>query len=283
MLATAPDIPRTTRVRTTRAERLRDLRAARELLRQLVGRDLRIQHRGTVLGNLWSLITPVLTVAVYTFVFTVIMPSSPVHAGVDVPFAIYLFTGLTVWNLLQNAVLSGTGSVVGAGYLLSKVYFRREILPLTSVLSALVTFCWELGVALVAVTVFVGLPDWRVVWLPLVVVVVVLLAFGLSLILSTAAVFFRDVQHFIGIALQIGFWGSPVIYSLALLDNRPTLHRLMEFNPMTGVLDSVRNVLLAHEDPEWALLGYGAAVGVVLVLVGLMVYRRNERLFAEMI
>ena len=110
-------------------------------------RDLKIQHRGTALGALWSLITPITTVAIYTFIFTVIMPASPVRDAGDVPFAVYLFVGLTIWNLFQNGLIAGTSSVVGSGYLLSKVYFRREILPLTSVISALVTFCWEFGVA----------------------------------------------------------------------------------------------------------------------------------------
>lgn len=281
--ASAPAAPaRLSRFRP-RPSTVQEYRAARELLRQLVRRDLRIQHRGTALGNLWSLITPILTVAVYTFVFTVVMPSSPIHEGVQVPFAVYLFCGLIIWNLLQNSVISGTGSVLGAGYLLSKVYFRREILPLTSVISALVTFCWELGVAIVVVLIFVGLPSWTIVLIPLVVLVTAMLGFGLALLLSTAAVFFRDVQHFIGIAMQVWFWGSPVIYSMSIVEHRPTLLRILQANPMTGVLVSLRNILIEGHQPDWKLLGYSAVVGVVLVAVGLVVYRRHERLFAEMI
>lgn len=260
-----------------------EYRAARELLRNLVRRDLKIQHRGTALGNVWSLITPILTVAVYTFVFTVIMPASPVHEGVDVPFAVYLFVGLTIWNLLQNSVLGGTGSVVGAGYLLSKVYFRREILPLTSVLSALVTFCWEFGVALLVSTIFVGVPGWNVLWAPVIVLVTAILAFGLALLLSTAAVFFRDVQHFIGIAMQMWFWGSPVIYSLGIIGDRPALLNIVQLNPMAGILTSMRNVVLLDQPPDWPLLAYATGVGLVLLVIGYVAFRRNERLFAEMI
>jgi lipopolysaccharide transport system permease protein len=260
-----------------------EYRAARELLRNLVRRDLKVQHRGTALGALWSLITPILTVLVYTFVFTVIMPASPVRDAGNVPFAVYLFVGLTIWNLMSNSVVTGTGSVVGSGYLLSKVYFRREILPLTAIISALVTFCWEFGVALVVSLVFVGLPSWQVIFVPVIVLITVVLAFGLSLLLSTAAVFFRDVQHFIGIAMQIWFWGTPVIYSLNLLESRPQLLNIVQLNPMAGVLVSLRNVLLLDTGPDWKLLGYTAVVAVVLVVVGLAVFRRNEKLFAEMI
>lgn len=283
-LAAPPTAPSLTpSPKDRRDERLREYRSSRELVRQLVRRDLRIQHRGTFLGNIWSLLMPILTVGVYTFVFTVIMPASPVREGSGkVPFAVYLFIGLVMWNLLQNSILSATGSVLGAGYLLSKVYFRREILPLTSVLSALVTFCWEFAVAFLSVVIFVRPPDWRLVYLPILVVVTVLVAFGFGLLLSTAAVFFRDVQHFIGIAMQIWFWGSPVIYSISILNGRHSLLRILQLNPMTGVLVSVRNILLDHTNPDWKLLAYGTVVGVVMVVVGYAVFRRNERFFAEM-
>ena len=269
--------------RPSRKQTVQEYRAARELLRNLVRRDLKIQHRGTALGALWSLITPITTVAIYTFIFTVIMPASPVQDAGDVPFAVYLFVGLTIWNLFQNGLISGTSSVVGSGYLLSKVYFRREILPLTSVLSALTTFCWEFGVAFIVTLVFVGIPSWQIVFLPLIVLVAATLSFGLGLLLSTAAVFFRDVQHFIGIFMQLWFWGTPIIYSMNLLDHRPTFQTLVQLNPMTGVVVSLRNILLTHTSPDWKLLGYSAGVALVFLVIGMLVFRRNERLFAEMI
>jgi len=267
----------------SRKQTLQEYRAARELLRNLVRRDLKIQHRGTALGALWSLITPITTVAIYTFIFTVIMPASPVRDAGDVPFAVYLFVGLTVWNLFQNGLIAATSSVVGSGYLLSKVYFRREILPLTSVISAMVTFCWEFGVAFLVTLVVIGIPSWQIVFLPLIVLVAATLAFGLGLLLSTAAVFFRDVQHFIGIFMQLWFWGTPIIYSMNLLDHRPTFQSLVQLNPMTGVVVSLRNIMLTHTSPDWKLLGYSAAVALVSVVVGMIVFRRHERLFAEMI
>lgn len=262
---------------------MQEYRSSRELLRNLVGRDLKIQHRGTVLGAMWSLITPITTVAIYTFIFTVVMPASPVRDAGDVPFAVYLFVGLTIWNLLAVGLTSATGSVVGSGYLLSKVYFRREILPLTSVLSASITFLWEFGVALIVVVVFVGFPGWQIVFVPLIVLVTMVLAFGLGLLLSAAAVFFRDVQHFIGIFMQLWFWGSPIIYSMSILDHRPTFQTAVQLNPMTGIIVSLRDVVLMHSTPDWKLLGYSAVVALLALAVGLVVFRRNQALFAEMI
>lgn len=287
MSASPGTAQQTTPVPRQRPSRFRqtlvEYRAARELLRNLVRRDIKVQHRGTVLGALWSLITPITTVAIYTFIFTVILPASPVRDAGDVPFAVYLFVGLVIWNLMQSGAVGGTGSVVSAGYLLSKVYFRREILPLTSVLSGFVTFLWEFGVALLAVIVFVGIPDWHVVYLPLIVLVAMMIAFGIGLLLSTAAVFFRDVQHFIGIFMQLWFWGTPIIYSLNVLEGRPAVMTIIKLNPMTGVVVSMRNVMFMGAPPDWGLLGYAAGVGLVLLVAGFAVFRRFERLFAEMI
>lgn len=270
-------------VKENRERTRQEYRAANQLLKNLVRRDLKIQHRGTALGALWSLITPLLQVAVYTFVFTVIMPASPVRDAGDTPFAVYLFVGLVMWNLLQNGVLTGTGSVLGSGYLLSKVYFRREILPLTSVLSAFITFLWEMGVAIIIVAIFVGIPGWEIVFLPLLVLITMVLAFGLAALLSATAVFFRDVQHFIGIFMQMWFWATPVIYSLNLIEDRPSLYKVIQLNPMTGILVSLRNILIMHAMPDWKLLAYASIVSLFFLVVGLLVFRRNERVFAEMI
>lgn len=262
---------------------MRDYLGARELVKNLVQRDLKIQHRGTALGAMWSLITPALTVGLYTFIFTVIMPSSPAKDSGDVPFAVYLFVGLTIWNLLQNGIITGTGSIVGSGYILSKVYFPREILPLTGVLSAAITFCWEFGVAFLAVLVFVGLPDWHIVYVPVIVLVTMLLSFGIAVFLAAATVFFRDVQHFIGIAMQLWFWGTPIIYSISLIQHRPSLLKIIQLNPMAGVVVSFRNVLLLHASPDWKLLGYDAAVAIAIIVLAMIFFRRNQSKFPEMI
>ena len=199
------------------------------------------------------------------------------------PFAVYFFCGLILWNLFSNSAANGTNSVVGSGYLLRKVYFPRQILPLSSVLSALVEFGFELLVLLAVIVVFVGPPDLHLLWVPPIVGVVALLSYGVALLLSAVTVFLRDVAHFIGLLLQLGFWATPILYSLQFVADHEAVLRLLKLNPMTGPVVSFRNVVLLNHGPDLGLLAYSLGVALVVLAVGGLAFRRWERLFAEIV
>jgi len=266
----------------------RELIGARELTWNLVQRDLKVRHRGTFLGMLWSLTTPLLIVGLYYFIFTFILQVTPAGDqprpdGRAVPFAVYFFCGLTLWNLFANSVGASTTSVVGSAYLLNKVYFPRAILPLATVLSALVTFGFELAVLVVITAVTVGAPSVQLLWAPVIVAIVLLTAFGLALLLSALTVFLRDVTHFVGVFMQLWFWGTPIIYSLQFVQSRPGLVQLLKLNPMTGTVVSFRNVVLLDRPPGLKLLAYDAIVAVALVALGAWVFGRWQRVFSEVV
>ena len=265
-----------------------ELIRARELTANLVRRDLKVRHRGTFLGMLWSLTTPLLFVGLYYFIFRYILKAAPLQDatrpdGRVVPFAVYFFGGLVIWNLFASSVGAATGSITSAGYLLNKVYFPRAILPLATVLSALVTFGFELAVLILAGLVFAGVPSFHLLWLPLIVAVATVLAFGLALALSAVTVFLRDVAHFIGVFLQLWFWGTPIIYSLNYLGGRSSLVRVIELNPMTGVVTSFRNVVLLARPPDFRLLAYDAVVAVVALFAGAAIFGHWQKSFSEIV
>ena len=261
---------------------------ARELVTSLVRRDLKVRHRGTFLGMLWSLTTPLLVVALYYLVFKYIIQASPATDaarpdGRVVPFAIYFFAGLTIWNLFSTSVNTSTGSVVGSSYLLRKVYFPRAILPLATVLSSLVTFGFEFAVLMVAAPLTAGAPSVHLLWVPVIVAIVLVISYGMALLVSAVTVFLRDVQHFIGIFMQLWFWGTPIIYSLDYVAKRPGFLRILELNPLTGVAVSFRNVTVLNRPPDLGLLAYDFAFGVVMLGLGSFVFRRWQRLFPEIV
>ncbi|HEX3622289.1 MAG TPA: ABC transporter permease [Acidimicrobiales bacterium] len=265
-----------------------ELWRARELTANLVRRDLKVRHRGSFLGMLWSLATPLLIVALYWFIFTFIFKQSPASDvaradGQKPIFAIYFFAGLTIWNFFSSAVGASTGSVTGAGYLLNKVYFPRAILPLSTVLSSLVTFLFEFSVLLAAAIVSLGLPSVDLVWMPVIVGITALLAFGFALLLSAVTVFLRDVAHFVGVFMQLWFWGTPVIYSLQFVAGRPGLVRLLKLNPVTGLVVSFRNIVVLDHPPALRLLAYDAGAAVVMVAVGAWAFGRWQRVFSEIV
>ena len=266
----------------------KELLGARELTANLVRRDLKVRHRGTFLGMLWSLTTPLMIVGLYYLVFKLLFKALPATDAVrpdgeTVPFAVYFFCGLTLWNLFASSLLTSTTSVTSAGYLLSKVYFPRAILPLSTVLSALVTFGFELAILLVVTLLVVGLPSLHLLWLPVIVAVVLALSFGMAMLVSTVNVYLRDLAHFLALLVQLWFWGTPVIYSLGFFDERPGIQTLLKLNPLTGSVVSFRNVVVLNHAPDFALLGYTAACAAVALVAGAAVFTRHQRTFSEIV
>ena len=267
---------------------IRELFDARELTANLVRRDLKVRHRGTFLGMLWSLATPLLIVALYYFVFKLVFRSSPADDlprpdGNDVPFALYFFCGLTLWNLFATSVATSTSSIIGSGYLLHKVYFPRAILPLSAVLSAMVTFAFELAVLLVATLFVVGPPSFLILWVPVIVAITAVLCFGMALLLSTVTVFLRDVAHFVGVFLQVWFWATPIIYSLQFVAERPGIVRGLKLNPLTGLIVSFRNVIVLDRGPAFTLLAYDALFALAVLGLGAWAFGRRQRVFSEVV
>ena len=287
MVLERPVAPPRTRAGSLRSE-LADLGQSRELLVNLVLRDLKVRHRGTILGMIWSLANPLMIVGLYYVVFNFILGALPAQDlarpdGHAIPFAIYFFCGLTLWNFFSTSLITSTVSVVGSSYLLRKVYFPRAILPLSAVLSSLVTFGFEGAVLLIGVFVFVGFPTITFLWVPVILLVVGVMAFGFSLLLAAATVFLRDVAHFIGVALQLWFWTTPVVFSLQFVAKRPGMLRLVKLNPMTGAIVAFRNVVILGHAPDFKLLAYSFAWGVVMVVIGFAVFQRYQKLFAEIV
>ncbi len=277
-----------TRVPRSRRPDPRRVAQIRQLTTNLVRRDLKVRHRGTFLGMLWSLTNPLLIVGLYYVIFTYIVQAQPAvdvprPDGHAVPFALYFFSGLIIWNVFGTSAQSATTSVVGSGYLLRKVYFPRAILPLSAVLSSLVTFAFEFAILAILAVAFVGPPGWYVLWLPVILAITAIMAYGAALFLAAITVFLRDVAHFIGVLLQLWFWSTPIVYSLLYVSKRPSVLRLVKLNPMTGVVVSFRNVVLLDQPPALRLLAYDLGFALVALAIGAWVFQRWQRLFAEIV
>lgn len=265
-------------------ESLREVRASRDLLVQMVRRDLAARHAGSFFGFFWSLLTPVLTVTVYATVFYVMGFRPTGGEFADVPFALFFFGGLVLWNVFNAGLAGGTGSIVSQGFLVRKIYFPRELLPLSVVLSAVVTFGFELAVVVVFQTVVGHPPGPSALLVVPLLVVTALLAFGAALFLSAANVYFRDLQHFINVFLTLAFWATPVIYDVSFVKERhPGAVRLLRANPMTDLIVAFREALLLGKVPGWRGVAYAAGVAVVGVVAGWVWFNRHERRMAELV
>lgn len=271
---------------------LTELSASRELMGNLVSRELRGKYKRSTLGWTWSLINPLALAAIFTLVFSVVFKAEPPRgdpSGLKF-FPLHLLCALLPWTFLSNGLTGSIASLTANANLVKKVYFPREVLVGSSVLSFLVTLVIEMSVLAVALLVAGNnvLP-----WLPLVVVLMVLqtvFVVGVGLALSVLNVYFRDVQHFISIFLQLWFYASPVIYPLvfvedairdtAALDGVPAM-AIYQLNPMVGFIESYRALLYDLRFPDLADIAWPAAVSLTALAVGWRVFRRFEPRLAE--
>jgi ABC-type polysaccharide/polyol phosphate export permease len=260
---------------------------AREITTALVRRDLVSRYRRTALGLLWSLAPPVFTVATYYFLFVTIAGTSPAPGvvrpdGTTVPVYVWMSTGVVAWTFFATAVGVGARSVIGAGPVLKSLAFPRSALPLTSVLSSLVGFAFEFVVLMALIVVTVGPPNAQILWLPVILLVIAAFSFGIGLILSSLTVFARDLGELITLVLRLWMLGTPVVFSLDLIADQPTLTRAIELNPMTGPIIGFRNVVLMNTAPDFGLLAYSAVFTTAVVAIGWVVFHRWQRLFPEL-
>ncbi len=283
--------PRTGFVTGT-AQSLRDVIAQRELLRLLVRRELKAKYKDSVLGFFWSLARPLAMLLVYYVAIGKFLGAEqvPGRPGGIPDFAIFIFTGLTAWQLFSDIVVGSTGSIVGNAGLIKKVYLPREVFPLSVVGASLVNFVFQLTV-LVSATAIVGRfpvgDRWGYAALSLVVLITWATAVGL--LLSAVNVYLRDVQYLVEILIMILFWASPIIYAWRMVDERVDgpLQWLYVANPMTQVVMGFQKAFWVAGDEEpypanlGGLLGITLAVSLVLLWFAQRVFSRLQANFAQ--
>jgi len=264
-----------------------ELAESRELFVNLTLRELRGKYKRSILGWTWSLLNPLATMVIFTLVFAYFLkvkvpPGNP--SGIR-PFAFFLLSGLLPWNFLSNGMSGSMGALIGNSNLIKKVFFPREVLVASNVASWVVSFLLELGVLATAllVTGHFVLP-WLV---PALVLVIIQTAFvvGVGLLLSVVNVYYRDVQHLIGIVLQIWFYATPIVYPITVVHDavsgRPVLFTLYKLNPMVRFVGAYRSCFYDLRFPVWQDLAYITASAVVMLAVGVFVFAKLEPKLAE--
>jgi lipopolysaccharide transport system permease protein len=257
---------------------LRGLLEYRELVRNLVVRDLKIKYKGSVLGFLWSLINTLIMLMVYWFVFTVVF-----HVDME-NFPVYFILGYLPWNFFVISLMTACGSIVDNAGLIKKVYFPRLIIPLAIVLSSFVQFLLTFVVLLPALWYFDIRPTYSLIALPGVMILHILFTSGFCFLVSTIYVYFRDTKHFLEILVTIWFWATPIVYPISKVtdSNAPqALKNLLLYNPMTQFINAYRDVLFDPSFPSlrrWLAL---SAVTLVTLVIGFYVFHRQQPKFAE--
>lgn len=263
-----------------------ELVQGRELLYNLTLRELRGKFKRTALGWTWSMLNPLSSIVIYTIVFSTFLKGVPDRGNPSnlFNFTLWLTCGLLPWNFINTGVQSTLGSLVGNSNLIKKVYFPREYIVAASVLSWLVTFGIELSVMCV---VFLFFGQVVFAWIPIALIFIALqtiLVLGLSLLLASVNVYFRDVQHFVGIGMQIWFYLTPIVYRTELVHEH--LHsslarKFYGLNPMLRFTDAYRNCFYDQRMPPVQTFVACAVASFAALFLGWAVFSRLEPRFAE--
>ena len=256
---------------------IKNIFAYRELLYNLIKRQTKSRFKQSALGIMWAVLKPAGTVMILTIVFSYFakFPSE------GIPYPLFSFAALLPWTLFTSAVGAGVPSLVSNANLVTKVYFPREILPLSSIISASLD-------TLISAVIFIGLLFFYKVGITLnvlyvipVVVIELVFSFGLVLLLAAANVWYRDVSYASGLLIQFWMYLTPVIYPLSMVPDR--FKKIYVLNPMVGIVEGFRSALLKGIMPDMSLLGVSAVIAIVTLIAGYAVFKSKEFDFADVI
>ena len=256
-----------------------DLWRYRELFRVLAWRDLSVRYKQTVIGVLWALIRPVLTMVVFTIVFGRI---AQLPTDGTAPYALMVFAGILPWTFFSNGLSEASSSLINSANLISKVYFPRLIVPTATVVVALVDFFISFCILLLLMVWYQFMPDWRILVLPAFVLLAFCATVGPALWITALNVKYRDFRYIIPFIVQFGLYVSPIGFSSSVV---PEQWRLVySLNPMVGVIDGFRWCILGGQSELYAP-GLATSVGVtgLFLWFGIHQFRKMEKSFADLI
>ncbi|OXM14218.1 ABC transporter [Paenibacillus herberti] len=254
-------------------ERIREIFDYRQMLVSIVRKDLRSRYKGSFLGFLWTFVNPVLQLTIYSIVFPFLLRNNQEN------YPMFLFVALLPWIFFTTSLQGATTSVVANANLVKKIYFPRVILPLSVVCTNLVNYIYGLIIVFPALL-FTGVSlTFNVLWLPVILFIEFVFALGLALILSALYVRFRDLEHVMNILTMIWFYLTPIVFAISIFPE--SVAEIIGYNPMVPIINGFRDVLLYGNAPNWNELLYSMIVAIMTVVIGFVVFEKNEKTFAE--
>lgn len=253
----------------------KDLYNYRELLKTSVKKDIGGKYKHSFLGVLWSFINPLLQILVYALIFPLVMK----NGGSYKDYTVFMVCGLIPWAYFTTVINRASFIMIENGNILKKVYFPRSILPLSLVTSETINFL----VSCIIILVFIVIKGFGIskfiLFFPLVLLIQYVLLLGIALIFSAVTVYMRDIQHFIGVVLQLLFYATPIVYSI---DTIPEGFRwILKWNPMTYIIEGYRAIFYNQTMPDLKSLGILGVISIVILIVGYLLFNKLQKRFAE--
>ena len=252
----------------------KDIYDYRELLKTNISKDVRGKYKKSFLGVFWSFLNPLLQIVVYALIFPLLM-----RGGTVENYTAFVCCGLIPWTFFATAISRASFIIIENGNIVKKVFFPREILPISVVTSESINFIISTVIIIAFVLGYgLGLSKY-ILFYPLVLLVQYVLLIGITFIVSSITVYFRDLQHFIGIALQLLFYATPIVYAPGQIPQE--FQWIIQYNPMTYIIEGFRNIFYYKQMPDLGTLGIVFLISLGLCLVGYLLFQKLQKRFAE--
>ncbi len=257
--------------------KLHELWEYRELLYFLVWRDVKVRYKQTILGAAWAIIQPFMTMVVFSIFFGKLakMPSD------GIPYPLFAYAALVPWSFFANGLSQSSNSLVGSSHLITKVYFPRLVVPISSVISGIVDFVLAFAVLLGMMLYFGILPTFNVIWLPFLLLLAFVTALGVGMWLSALNVEFRDIRYVLPFLTQFWMFATPIVYPSSLLSE--PWRTIYGLNPMVGVVEGFRWALLGTQTVPVPIVIVSAMAAVIILVGGAFYFRKMEKTFADVV
>lgn len=253
---------------------LKEIYNYREMIISLVRRDLRGRYKGSVLGFMWTFLNPLFQLIVYTIVFSVIMKN-----GID-KFYLFLFVALVPWMFFSTSVSNGSKCIISQQDMVKKIYFPREVLPISFVLSQFFNMLFSFIVIFFVIIISgVGFSFKALCFLPLIMIIEFLLALGIAFLASSVTVYFKDLEYILTIITMAWMYMTPIVYSQDMVPER--FRNLYYLNPMTSIIIAYRDILYYKRIPDLSTLVLAIVMGIVVMIIGTATFIKLKRHFVE--
>ncbi len=253
--------------------KLEKLISYRELLRNLISRNLEVKYKYSIFGFLWSLLNPLCTLSIYTIAFSYILKVKVEN------FPIFLMCGLLPWSYFTTSLSMSTLSIINNRNLVQKVYFPREILPISVVLTCLIEFLLTFIILIPGLFFFNTTLSTTILYIPFLVLIETIFIIGGALLFSSLTVYLRDVKYLLDVLLKLWFWMTPIVYPLLMVPE--SFKQVILLNPMATFIIAYRNLLLEASIPSPAMWLKLSVTSVISLIIGYLVFQRCERNFAD--
>lgn len=250
----------------------------KELLWQMVGREVKARYKQSFLGYFWVILNPLAQMLVMSFAFSIIL-RIPTNATSNIPYSIFLFVGLLPWTLFSNSLGSASASLVGAGSLISKIYFPRTILVLSTIIAKIIDFLFSISVLVIYMIVYQIPININILWVIPIFFIQQIFTLGLSLFFGAANLLYRDVQYLLSLILTLWMYLTPVIYPADIVPEK--FKFLFQLNPMSVIINAYRQVILGGGQPKYSSLIIAFILSFITLLIGLSYFKSREKIFAD--